>query len=47
TPFSSMHPGGANFAKCDGSIAFVQEDVDINVYRATASIAKEEMQVIK
>ena len=46
-PFSSMHPGGANFARCDGSIAFVQEDVDINVYRATASIAKEEMQIIK
>jgi prepilin-type N-terminal cleavage/methylation domain-containing protein len=45
--FSSLHPGGAQFAKGDGSVLFVSEDVDINIYRATASRAHGETEVIK
>jgi prepilin-type N-terminal cleavage/methylation domain-containing protein len=35
--FSSFHPGGAVFAKCDGSVGFVSENVDIALYKSTAS----------
>ena len=45
--FSSLHAGGANFAKCDGSTNFVNEDVDLNVYKASASRASGETEVIK
>ena len=45
--FASYHSGGANFAKCDGSVNFVQEDMDIAVYKATASRDHGEMEVIK
>ena len=46
-PFSSMHPGGAQFAKCDGSVSFVDEDVAMGVYWATCSRHKGEPEVIK
>jgi hypothetical protein len=36
-PFSSLHPGGADFAKCDGSVVFLSEDIDLTVYKSTAS----------
>ena len=35
--FGSQHPGGAQFAMADGSVMFVQESIDMGVYRATAS----------
>jgi hypothetical protein len=35
--FGSMHPGGAQFARADGSANFVSHTVDMSVYRATAS----------
>ena len=31
--FSSKHPNGANFARCDGSVRFVSNSVDLNGYR--------------
>jgi prepilin-type N-terminal cleavage/methylation domain-containing protein/prepilin-type processing-associated H-X9-DG protein len=35
--FASMHPGGAHFALCDGSVQFVVENISGIVYRANAS----------
>ena len=40
--FHSKHPGGANFAYCDGSVAFVSDAIDRIVYRALATISGEE-----
>ncbi|PHS03311.1 MAG: hypothetical protein COA78_18315 [Blastopirellula sp.] len=35
--FHSNHPGGAQFAYADGSVAFIPDVVDINTYRALAT----------
>jgi prepilin-type N-terminal cleavage/methylation domain-containing protein/prepilin-type processing-associated H-X9-DG protein len=35
--FSSEHPGGANFARADGSVGFVAENIAMHVYKALAS----------
>ena len=32
--FTSQHPGGAQFAFVDGSIHFISDSIDINVFRA-------------
>ena len=37
--FRSMHPGGAHFAFCDGSVHFVSETIDVRTYRGLASRA--------
>ena len=34
---SSHHPGGANFALCDGSIRFLSQNIDLGTYKAVAS----------
>ena len=32
--FFSNHPGGAQFAMCDGSVTWVANEIDLNLYRA-------------
>jgi prepilin-type N-terminal cleavage/methylation domain-containing protein/prepilin-type processing-associated H-X9-DG protein len=36
--FRSKHPRGLHFAMADGSVRFIQEDIDLAVYRALATI---------
>lgn len=35
--FRSLHPGGAQFAMCDGSVTFVSESIDQSTYMARSS----------
>jgi prepilin-type N-terminal cleavage/methylation domain-containing protein/prepilin-type processing-associated H-X9-DG protein len=35
--FRSLHPGGAQFALADGSVQFIQDSMDHNIYRAMAT----------
>ena len=35
--FRSWHPGGVHFAMCDGSVSYVSNDVDHQVYRALST----------
>ncbi|MCC9606890.1 DUF1559 domain-containing protein [Blastopirellula sp. JC732] len=37
--YGSEHPGGANFGMMDGSVRFVAQTVDMNIYRGLASRA--------
>jgi prepilin-type N-terminal cleavage/methylation domain-containing protein/prepilin-type processing-associated H-X9-DG protein len=37
--FSSYHPGGAQFALADGSVTFVDEDIDLVLYKAMCSMS--------
>lgn len=44
--FSSRHPGGAQFALCDGSVRFVADTTAINVYRAMGTIQGGESETL-
>lgn len=35
--FASMHPGGAQFVFCDGSVQFIQESIDLATYQNLAN----------
>ncbi len=41
--FWSLHPGGANFAFCDGSVRFLKETIDPGVFAAMATRASGEI----
>jgi prepilin-type processing-associated H-X9-DG protein len=46
--FSSLHSGsGANFARADGSVTFVSQDVDVQIYKATCSRNESEVETVK
>ena len=38
-PFGSVHPGGAHFARADGGVTFLSDDIDFTVFEALATIA--------
>ena len=40
--YRSDHPGGCNFAMADGSVSFIDESIDLTVYRARSTISGEE-----
>ena len=44
--YGSNHPGGANFSLMDGSIRFVAETIDMNIYRAAASRGAGEVETL-
>jgi prepilin-type N-terminal cleavage/methylation domain-containing protein/prepilin-type processing-associated H-X9-DG protein len=44
--FGSEHPGGCNFAMADASVRFVSENVEMDIYKATASRASNETKTI-
>lgn len=35
--FGSLHPGGAQFGMCDGSVQFISNTIDLNLYRNLAA----------
>ncbi|RUL88307.1 DUF1559 domain-containing protein [Tautonia sociabilis] len=35
--FRSLHPGGANFAMADGSVKFIKETINFNIYQALST----------
>ena len=35
--FRSNHPGGANFAMCDGSVKFIKNTTNMNVYQGLST----------
>lgn len=37
SPASSFHTGGVNILRCDGSIRFISEDIDANVWQAAGT----------
>jgi prepilin-type processing-associated H-X9-DG protein len=37
--FRSRHPGGLQFALADGSVRFLQDGIDLTLYRALATIS--------
>jgi prepilin-type N-terminal cleavage/methylation domain-containing protein/prepilin-type processing-associated H-X9-DG protein len=41
--FRSDHPGGCNFLMADASVTFLNQDIDINSYRARSTIAADDV----
>jgi prepilin-type N-terminal cleavage/methylation domain-containing protein/prepilin-type processing-associated H-X9-DG protein len=40
--FRSNHPGGGNFALCDGSVKFIKNTINMNTYQALSTRAQNE-----
>lgn len=44
--FGSMHTGGCQFARADGSVQFASQSIDMSTYRATSSRNGGEVSVV-
>ncbi len=44
--FHSLHPNGLSFAMADGSVHFIQNQIDLSLYRALATISSGEVAVV-
>ena len=44
--FRSLHPGGAHFALADGSVQFVSESIDYDLYKALSTKAEGELAML-
>jgi prepilin-type processing-associated H-X9-DG protein len=42
--YRSDHPGGCNFVMADGSVTFVDEGIELAVYRARSTISGDEVE---
>jgi prepilin-type N-terminal cleavage/methylation domain-containing protein len=45
--FGSMHPNGTHFLLCDASVRFISQNVNLGVYKATASRNGGEAEVVQ
>ena len=41
--FRSQHPGGGNFAMCDGSVKFIKNSINMNTYQGLSTRAMNEV----
>jgi prepilin-type processing-associated H-X9-DG protein len=41
--FRSQHPGGVNFAMCDGSVRFIKNSIDIATYQSLSTRSQNEI----
>jgi prepilin-type N-terminal cleavage/methylation domain-containing protein/prepilin-type processing-associated H-X9-DG protein len=44
--YSSFHPGGANVLLCDGSVQFINENVDIKLFMGLATINQQDNALV-
>jgi len=44
--YSSYHPGGAQVVLCDGSVQFIADTVDLSLFKALATINKDDTTVV-
>jgi prepilin-type N-terminal cleavage/methylation domain-containing protein len=45
--FYSRHPGGVHFALGDGSVRFISDNIDLNVYRSAGTMANGEVVTLE
>lgn len=44
-PFGSLHPGGAHFGRADGSVSFIDDEIDITIFENISTINGGEVEI--